>query len=82
MWVVQQIVFMSFDKRLAIYLLDQSAIAQSDALDVTHEVIARDLGTAREVVTRMLNRFQEEKLVTLFRGGITLVDRDGLNDLT
>ncbi|MHC1692239.1 MAG: Crp/Fnr family transcriptional regulator [Sphaerochaetaceae bacterium] len=82
MWVVEQIVFMSFDKRLAIYLLDQSAIAQSDVLDITHEVIARDLGTAREVVTRMLNRFQEEKLVTLFRGGITLVDRDGLNDLT
>lgn len=82
MWVVEQVVFMSFDRRLAIHLLEQAAIAGSDTFAITHEAIARDLGSAREVVTRMLSRFQEDQLVRLSRGGITLVDRTGLYDLT
>jgi len=82
MWVVEQVVFMSFDRRLAIHLLEQAAIASNDSFAVTHDAIARDLGTAREVVTRMLSRFQEDQLVRLSRGGITLVDRTGLYALT
>ena len=78
MWVVEQVVFMSFDRRLAIHLLEQAAIAGNDTFAVTHDAIARDLGTAREVVTRMLSRFQEEGLVTVSRGEISLRDRDGL----
>lgn len=82
MWVIEQVVFMSFDRRLAMHLLEQAAIAGDDAFSITHEAIARDLGTAREVVTRMLSRFQEDGLVSLSRGGITLVDRDALYALT
>ena len=82
MWVVEQVLFMSIDRRLAIHLLEQAAIAQSDAFSATHDAIARDLGTAREVVTRMLKRFQEDGLVALSRGGIALLDRDGLYRLT
>ncbi len=82
MWVVEQIVFMSFDKRLAMRILELSAIAECDTFNITHEALARDLGTAREVVTRMLKRFQEDKLLTLFRGGITITDRDAIDDLT
>lgn len=82
MWVVEQIVFMSFDKRLAMQLLELSSINESDAFAITHDQIARDLGTAREVVTRMLSRFSEEKLVALSRGGITITDRNALYDLT
>jgi CRP/FNR family transcriptional regulator len=82
MWVVEQVVFMSFDRRLAMHLLEAAAIAQSDSFAITHDAIARDLGTAREVVTRMLSRFQEDHLVQLSRGGITLIDRDGLYALT
>lgn len=82
MWVVEQVVFMSFDRRLAMHLLEQAAIAGQDSFAATHEAIARDLGTAREVVTRMLSRFQDDKLVNLSRGGITLTDRDGLYALT
>jgi CRP/FNR family transcriptional regulator len=82
MWVVEQVVFMSFDRRLAMHLLEQAAIAQSDYFAITHDAIAKDLGSAREVVTRMLSRFQEDKLVKLSRGGITLIDRSGLYDLT
>ncbi len=82
MWVVEQVVFMSFDRRLAIHLLEQAAMAGNDSFAITHDAIARDLGTAREVVTRMLSRFQEDQLVRLSRGGITLVDRAGLYALT
>jgi len=79
---VEQVLFMSIDRRLAIHLLEQAAIAQSDSFTATHDAIARDLGTAREVVTRMLKRFQEDGLVALSRGGIALLDRDGLYRLT
>lgn len=82
MWVVEQIVFMSFDKRLAMQLLELSAINESESFRITHDQIARDLGTAREVVTRMLSRFSDEGLVSLSRGGITITDRDALYDLT
>jgi len=82
MWVVEQVLFMSIDRRLAIHLLEQAAIAQSDSFAATHDAIARDLGTAREVVTRMLKRFQEDGLVSISRGGLSLLDRDGLYRLT
>jgi CRP/FNR family transcriptional regulator len=82
MWVVEQVVFMSFDRRLAMHLLEAAAIAQDDSFPITHDAIARDLGTAREVVTRMLSRFQEDGLVKLSRGGISLIDREGLYELT
>jgi len=82
MWVVEQIVFMSFDKRLAMQLLELAAINESDSFRITHDQLARDLGTAREVVTRMLSRFSEDKLVSLSRGGITITDRNALYDLT
>ena len=82
MWVVEQVLFMSIDRRLAIHLLEQAAIAQSDSFTATHDAIARDLGTAREVVTRMLKRFQEDGLVSISRGGLSLLDRDGLYRLT
>jgi len=82
MWVVEQVVFMSLDRRLAMHLLEAAAMSGSDTVTTTHEAIARDLGSAREVVTRMLNRFQEERLVTVGRGTVTLTDRDGLYALT
>lgn len=82
MWVVEQVVFMKFDRRLAMHLLEQAAIAGNDSFNITHEAIAKDLGSAREVVTRMLSRFQDDHLVKLSRGGIKLIDRDALYALT
>lgn len=82
MWVMEQIVFMSFDKRLAIFLLDQSCLDNSNELTITHETIAKHLGTAREVVTRMLKYFQSEGLVTASRGMITLLDKTKLREFT
>ena len=75
MWLMDQILFKRFDTRLATFLLEESAIEDCDTLDITHEKIANHMGTAREVVTRMLKYFQDEGMVSLSRGGVTIVDR-------
>ena len=80
LWVMQQILFMGFDRRLALYL-SQASSAGGDTLKLTHEEIARDMGSAREVVTRMLRRFSDEGLVRLGRGSVTLLDRAALERL-
>ena len=68
MWVMQQILFMSMDKRLAIFLLDESARIGSDTIGLTHGQIARYMGSAREVVSRMLKYFAGEGMVEASRG--------------
>ncbi len=80
MWAMQQILFMSFDKRLAVFLLDEVARG-GDTVRHTQEEIARYLGGARESVTRMLKYFQQEGLVSLSRGGVTVLDKKGLRAL-
>ncbi|MBQ1281917.1 MAG: Crp/Fnr family transcriptional regulator [Oscillospiraceae bacterium] len=81
MWLIEQIMWKSIDKRLAAFLLEESAIEGTDTLKTTHEIIASHLGTAREVVTRMLKYFQTEEMVALTRGTITLTDRKKLEAL-
>lgn len=81
MWVMEQVLFSSFDKRLAHFLLEQAAIDGSDTLTITHETIARHLGSAREVVTRMLKYFQSEGMVSLSRGGVEITSRERLEGL-
>jgi len=49
MWLMEQIMWKSFDKRLAAFLLEEAAIENSDNLKITHEKIANHMGTAREV---------------------------------
>jgi len=82
MWVMEQVLFMTLDKRLAIFLLEQSNIEGSDTIKITHEKIANHLGSAREVVTRRLKYFQNEGIVSLNRGVIRLTDREKLIQLT
>ena len=81
MWTMQQILFMSFDRRLAIFLLDEAASSGSDEIHMTHEQIARFMGSAREVVTRMLKYFSSEGLVHLSRGSVKILDRAKLRAL-
>ena len=81
MWLMEQIMWKSFDKRLAAFLIEESAIEDSDNLKITHEKIANHMGTAREVVTRMLRYFQSEGMVKLTRGGIEIADRKKLENL-
>ena len=81
MWLVEQIQWKSFDKRLAHFLLEESSIEQTTVLKITHEKIAAHLGTAREVVTRMLKYFQAEDMVLLTRGTIEIIGEDKLEQL-
>ena len=78
MWVMQQILFMSMDKRLAIFLTDESARTGSDTITLTHEQIARYMGSAREVVSRMLKYFANEGIVEVSRKGIRILDKKRL----
>lgn len=82
MWVMQQILFMSMDKRLAIFLSDEAARSGSDTIALTHEQIARYMGSAREVVSRMLKYFAGEGIVESSRGGIRILDKNRLRKLT
>lgn len=81
MWVMQQIVFMSMDKRLAIFLMDEIRENQTDMIAMTHEEIARHLGTAREVITRMLKHFASDGLLEVSRKGIRILDKKKLWDI-
>lgn len=78
MWTLEQILFKSMDCRLAQVLLNHASDAQSSQLALTHEAIAKDLGSAREVVTRMLKYFRGEGLLELTRGRICLLDENRL----
>ena len=81
MWLIEQIMWKSLDKRVASFLLDEAAIEETDKLKITHEIIANHLGTHREVITRMLKYFQNEGMVSLSRGIVELTDTDKLGDL-
>ena len=80
-WLMEQVMWHSFDRRLASFLLAESALEGSGRLELTHERIASHLGTAREVVTRMLRYFQTEGLVRLSRGAVEITDLPGLRRL-
>lgn len=79
MWLMEQILFKNFDHRLATFLVEQSSIDNSETIYMTHEEIAKHLGSAREVVSRMLKYFQSEDMISLFRGGIKIEDYKKLN---
>lgn len=81
MWVMQQILFMSMDKRLAIFLTDEAARTGSDTVLMTQEQIARYIGSAREVVSRMLKYFSSEGIVEVSRKGVKILDKSSLRKL-
>ena len=79
--LMEQLLFKNFDSRLANFLLEQETIDGSDTLMITQEEIAKHLGSAREVVSRMLKYFQSEQIVSLFRGGVKIEDNNKLREL-
>ena len=82
MWLIGQVMWDGFDKRLVTFLIQEHLFEESNELSITHERIAMHLGTVREVVTRMLRHFQQEGLVELSRGTIRLLDTDGLKKIS
>ncbi len=81
MWLMEQIMWKSLDKRLAAFLLEEAAIEGTNQLKITHETIANHLGSHREVITRMLRYFQNEGMVKLSRGMVAILDGGRLKEL-
>lgn len=81
MRVMEQILFMRFDKRLATFLLEEAAKKKSKNIKLTQEQIAKYMGSAREVVSRMMKRFEKEGIVQLYHGGVQIIDKNKLRDL-
>jgi CRP/FNR family transcriptional regulator len=71
--VVNAVAFKKMDERLLQFLTKKSEIAQSKELNITHEQIAIELGTARVVVSRLLKQLEKEGNVALGRNKVTLV---------
>jgi len=78
MWLMDQDLNKKMDGRLAAFLLEEGRLNGSSELSITHEQIAHHLGTAREVVTRLLRLFQADHLVKLTRGNVELLNEEGL----
>ena len=81
MWVMQQVVFMSMDKRLAIFLLDEIAESGDNRIAMTQEQIARHMGTAREVISRLLKHMAADSVLEISRGAITIIDKNKLRSI-
>lgn len=81
MWLIDQVMWKSFDKRLADFLLNEMSIEVTGTLKITHETIGNHLGNPREVVTRMLKYFVSEGLISLSRGTIEIKDKNGLEKI-
>jgi len=81
MWVMEQMVSKNMGQRVAAFLLEQSALENSETLFLTHETIAKNLGTAREVVSRILKYLENDGLLKLSRGQILLTGRKKLREL-
>ncbi len=72
LFTMEQLLFMSLDKRFSLYLIDKYNENQSLEIKVTHDEIAKELNSAREVVTRIIKHFVEDDLIVTKRGSITI----------
>ena len=80
LWKFQQMLFTSAERRLAKFLLTESARMAGDEIHLTHEETAQYLGTAREVVSRLMRDFSQEGLVQTSRGCIHILNRAALQE--
>lgn len=81
MWVIDQIQNKKMDSRLAALILEEANLRNSNVLNITHEQLANHLGTAREVVTRMLKYFQDDALIFVGRGFIEIKNIEKLESI-
>ena len=79
MQVLEQVAFIKVEARLASVLLKRAG--DGDRVHATHQDLATAIGSAREVVSRRLERFGKQGLVALDRGEIRITDRAGLTRL-
>lgn len=81
MWVIEQMLSKNMDQRIAAFLLEQSVLEGSQTLNLTHDVIAKHLGTAREVISRTLKYLENDGILKRSRGQIHLIDMKKLRQM-
>ncbi|HED39045.1 MAG TPA: Crp/Fnr family transcriptional regulator [Chromatiales bacterium] len=74
--LLENVAFHRMDERIAAYLI--AIASQGLVVNITHHEIASDLGTTREVVSRILKEFEGKGLVAGARGKLTIIDLPGL----
>lgn len=80
-WALEQFHSFSIAQRVAMYLYDEITRTKNAVISVTHEQIAKNLASAREVISRQLKEFETQGLVALGRGRITILKKDELSKL-
>ena len=80
-WVMQEILFVRFDVRMARFLLSVYEKTGENTIQMTQEAIAKEVNSAREVVARMLKQFASDELIELNRGTILIKDFEGLKKI-
>jgi CRP/FNR family transcriptional regulator len=78
MMLIEEVVFRRMDERLAHVLLELSVRLRTTTIPITHEALATELGTAREVVSRTLKEFERAGLVKLSRGTVSVLNKTAL----
>ena len=77
-WNLQDIMFTKLEKRLALFLLKQEINSE---IYITHEQIANQLGSAREVISRILKKFEKNDILELSRGKIIIKNNKELKNI-
>lgn len=75
MEMVNQAVFHRLDKRILEYIGQKIRMGNSDTIKISHKEIANNLGTAREVVTRLLKKFENEGIIVQSSQGIRIIGK-------
>jgi len=75
LWTIQQVLFMKIDQRIALALHEEMNRQKSNVLSITHENLAKQIGSVREVVSKTLKYMEEEGVVRLGRGKIEVLGR-------
>lgn len=78
----ERIMFYKLDKRIALLLIEELDKSRSGILRLTHEQIAKYVGSARETVSRTLKRMEREGVLLLGNGEISVIDRSSLEEYT
>jgi len=76
MAIVEEIAFRRMDTRLASLLIERSL--RSDLIHITHHEIAAELGSSREVISRILEDFSSQGIIQVSRGNIKILEREAL----
>jgi len=81
MWVIEQMLSKNMGQRIAAFLLEQAVLEGSQTLELTHDAIAKHLGTAREVISRSLKYLENDGILKRSRGQIHLIDMKRLREM-